>query len=154
MGWLIALIIAVVLLYVFPKRIGVVVIATFIAVGLGLYLYVEHQEELRRKESDQVVVKVNYAGEKNCPASHPLSVFIGNTTNRTVNKIEFRVEIRRPGYSDNLVDGYGAGSFRSDKIIKPDEGHSFCHTAPKLKGSPALKDLEYTVGSKNITFAN
>ncbi|MGQ0547416.1 MAG: hypothetical protein ACT4P3_19125 [Betaproteobacteria bacterium] len=151
MAW-IALIVGLILLLVFPKRMGVV-LAVALAAGVGLYLYVDHRERVEREARDNVVVKVQYGPEK-CPPGRPLSVVIDNATDRTVRSIEFQLEIRRPGYSSNLIDGYGAGTFSSDRIIKPKEGHSFCHGAPKLRGNPALKDLEYSVGFKDISFAD
>ena len=152
MAW-IALIVGVVLLFLFPKQMGaIVVIAT--AAGVGLYLYSEHQDRLSREERDKVVVRVEYGADKECPANQPLSVFIGNATDRTVTKIEFQLEIRRPGYSNNLIQGHGAATFKSDKILKPKDDYSLCYRAPKLRGNPELKDLEYSIAFKDVTFAD
>jgi hypothetical protein len=150
---LVALVVGVILLFLFPRQAGLL-LGIAVAAGVGAYVYVDYRDRVSREERDKVVVKVRYAAGKECPASRPLGVFIGNTADRTVSKIEFQLEIRRPGYSNNLIEGYGAGSFSSDKIIKPNESHSFCHGAPKLRGNPALKDLEYSVGFKGITFAD
>jgi hypothetical protein len=149
----VALLVGVILLFVFPRQAGIF-LGIAIAAGAGLYLYADHRDRVSRQERDKVVVRVQYGAERECPASHPLSVFIGNATDRTVNKVEFQLEVRRPGHSNNLIDGYGVGTFRSDKIIKPNEAHSFCHGAPRLRGDAALKDLEYSVGFKDVTFAD
>lgn len=152
MAW-IALIVGLVLLFLFPKQMAAV-IAVAIAAGVGLYVYFERQDRLSREERDKVVVRVEYGANRECPANQPLSVSIGNGTDRTVTKIEFQLEIRRPGYSHNLIEGHGAATFESDKIIKPKDGYSLCHSAPKLRGDPALKDLEYSIAFKDVTFAD
>lgn len=152
MAW-VALVVGLVLLFLFPKQMGAV-IAIAIAAGAGLYLYTQHQDRLSREERDRVVVRVEYGADKECPASQPLRVFVGNSTDRTVTKIEFQLEIRQPGYSNNLIQGYGSGSFKTDRILKPKEGYSLCYSAPKLRGNPPLTDLEYSIARKDVTFAN
>lgn len=152
MAW-VALVVGLVLLFFFPRQMGVV-IALAIAAGAGIYLYIGHQDRLAREAQDKVQVRVEYAAGKQCPPGQPLGVRVDNAGERTVARLVFHLEVRRPGHSGNLVQSHGAGTFHSDRIVKPGEGYAACHPAPKLRGDPALKDLEYAVAFKEATFAD
>jgi hypothetical protein len=75
-----------------------------------------------KSQKDKVEIKVMYDIE-NCTEEHPLIVVIKNDSNRTINSVDFDIEIRRKGHSDNIASYL---SYETDKIIDPEKVHISC----------------------------
>lgn len=140
-------------IFKFPKQTGILVISL---VGiLILMIYVDSRHE---KQKQLVLVGVTY-DVQSCPVSRPLLINIHNETQKTVLAISAKIEVRKKGYSKNLVLNGSIEPIKTDKIIKSGEKFSFCWPLPTLDAeaeTPA--NLEWGVESeyydKSITFSD
>ncbi len=95
MAWIIAALIALVLLIRFPK--AVIGIVLFIVGGLTLlWMNQKHEDEQERILESKVLLGVHYDLEA-CSEEYPLAVVIQNDTEETVERVEFRITMKRPG---------------------------------------------------------
>lgn len=150
MEWIGALIF-VVLLFIFPKQIGIL-IAFFVAVIVAIVGYNQYQTYLTEKEQNLVSISVVYS-EENCIPPMPLSVRISNKSKREIVEVGWDFVARRPGYSSNLLD-YLDQDAKSDKIIKPGEVWDFCYRVPKSQRFMEPEKVEWSISGKRVTFTN
>ncbi len=151
MGWIIGLLVLVVFvifLFKAPKQTIGCLVVIIIIIAIAWYALVTKPQQDRKRLEEQVVVTVVYDEEK-CSRDYPLAVFIRNTSNKTVTKVEWHLNAYRPGFSSNLA---GYESYSSDKILKPGESWSVCYRLPEdlLKKGLDLSKLKYTIEGKWI----
>lgn len=154
MVW-IAAIIAVILLLVFPKQVGILVAIAAAGVGL-LVLNLHIQEESRQKELDSVSVSVMYA-PLICAEGYPIAVNFKNGTSRTIKKITWNIVARKPGHSSNVIEyspysSEYSTSYSSDKILAPGDVYALCYTSPKLQTGLSPDSVDWDVSSKSVIF--
>ncbi|MDI3560011.1 hypothetical protein [Bradyrhizobium sp. Arg816] len=80
----------------------------------------------------------------------PIHLIIGNGSERTIEKVSFAFVARRPERSTDLARYH---SYSDDHIIPPQKGYGICWAAPELSEKvDDVRTLEWTIGSKSITF--
>jgi hypothetical protein len=153
MVW-VALIIGIILLFVFPKQVGGLIVVAILGLG-AFYLYLQADENARKKQQDSVTVSVLY-NLKACSKDYPLHVSIKNDSSKIVDKVSWNIGALKPGYSNNIVDyGYSieySTPFSSDKILNPNQQHGLCYKVPKLKDSSDPSTLNWLIVRKSIEF--
>lgn len=95
------------------KIIGYIVLAWIIlAIVSASYYGIQALQD--KSQKNKVEMSVTYDIE-NCTEEFPLIVVIKNNSDRTINSIDFGIEIRRKGHSKNIANYL---SYDTDKIIK------------------------------------
>jgi hypothetical protein len=129
------------------------------ALLIAWYFYIQGQKT--DLAESQVSLQIRWAGAQDgCSEQQPLSVAITNDSERTVEKVEWAIEVKRPGHSNSLVkDTYNyAGGYESDRILEPGDRFGACYRVPELKDYAEstvgdLSGLEYSSLNKRITFS-
>jgi len=154
MVW-IAIIIGIILIFIFPKQMGVLA-AVLVAGIVAIFLYFQAEENDRKRQNDAVSITVNY-DKSVCSAEYPIVVNFRNGSRKTVTKISWNIGAFKPGYSNNVVD-YGPYSseystpYESDKILAPNQAYGLCYKAPSLKDGNAPASVSWRVVNKDVTF--
>jgi len=150
----VAIIIGIILLFVFPKQVGILI--GVVVVGCGAtYLYFEAEENERKKQIEAVAVTVSF-NTKSCSNEFPIYVRIKNGSKKIVEKVSWNIGAYKKGYSNNVVD-YGYSSeystpYSSDKILNKGQSFGVCYKVPTLSGSLNPKDLNWSAVRKSIDF--
>jgi hypothetical protein len=149
---IIAGLIALGLLFAFPRT--MVALAAFAAMALGIFIWRDSAESSRRAREEAEVIITAYptVPAPGCPNGFPISVAFANHSQRTVTEISWKLEVRRKGYSSNLIDYFDA-SRTSDKILKPNDFIAFCYSIPKLSSPVQQSELEILALRIYSTFA-
>lgn len=128
LAWVIGIVGALFLLFRFPRP-SLIFVGVLIAVGatVGGYFYV--QDHLTRQKAAKVTGTITYDLER-CSSAFPLFIGIGNRSDDTVEKVSFRIEGHREGYSDPLYDS-GYSGYSSDRIITSGDGWGHCWAVPR-----------------------
>lgn len=101
--------------------IGVVIIALL---GGLMYLWSTLSDWYKvDRYKSKVTVNVKFDKAECSEKEYPLSIFVGNSSIKTISHISVDVKVSRLGYS-NKINNYS--SFDSDKLIKPNEGFQTC----------------------------
>ena len=132
------------------------ILITIIAIVLfaAYFDYNNGKEYKKKQEREAKVTIVGYYKEPNgCDVGYPYLYEVRNTSDKTVVKTDFTVEIRKKGFSSAL-NRYT--SIDEDKILKPGEGYARCFRAQNkdFSGDVKEKDVDIIVEYKNITFLN
>lgn len=131
MAWIVGIGIALFLLFVFPKQMGIVILVVIGgAAALFGYLYLEDQRraEEYRERKESITLEASYDLTK-CSTEFPLLVEIRNGYTDTLQSLTFEINGYREGYSSPVYRGY---SYKSDRIIAPGETYVACWTQPGL----------------------
>lgn len=103
----------------------------------------------RYKSKITVNVKFDKA---ECPEKeYPLSIFVGNISNKTIEHISVYVKVTNLGYSNKIND---YSSFDSDKLIKPKEGFQACWKVNSTEYNETLDgdNMAVVLESFNVNF--
>lgn len=152
----IAIIVGIILVFVFPKQMGILVAVVVIAIG-AIYLYLYVDENNRKKQIEAVSISVAFNAEA-CSEEYPIAVNFKNGSKKTVEKIRWNIGAYRPGYSDNIVN-YGTYSgeystpYETDRILSPGQTFGLCYKAPLLKSGASQSEVTWTIVRKSINFA-
>jgi hypothetical protein len=153
MVW-IAIIIGIILLFIFPKQVGILIGLAVAGIGVT-YLYLQAEENDRKKQKEAVKITVAY-DLKACSEEYPIHITVRNDSKKKVNEVSWNISAHKPGYSNNVVDyGYSgeySTPYSSDKIINPGQGYGLCYKAPTIKGSDKPEALNWSAVSKSIYF--
>lgn len=139
---------------------GLFLILVIIGIALAGYGYY-HNSYQRNKVS----ISVAYDPDSLCTKEFPLAIHIHNKSIRTVIETRFEVEIKRKGYSNNLVASglkpgkrlsYYNSQYETDKIIEPNGYHVSCWVVPELeykhKDKYPANELLYNIGYHWVSF--
>jgi hypothetical protein len=152
----IAIIVGLILLFTFPKQVGMLI--GVIVLGSGAtYLYFEEQDKQREKQRDAVVIKITF-DIQSCSKEFPLFVSIVNGSKNIVEKISWNIGAHKKGYSNNVID-YGYSSeystpYSSDKILNSGQRFFVCYKTPSISGKHIPKELDWSAVRKSISFRN
>ena len=87
----------------------------------------------RHEPKIAVIVKFD---KTECPEKEfPLSIFVGNSSTKTIENISVYVKVTNLGYSKKIND---YSSLHSDKLIKPTEGFQACWRVDSTKFNETL----------------
>lgn len=118
----------------------------------SLLFYLQDRQSRERRAS-QDLVKVSAAYDKvNCDKDYPYLYWVKNESQRTVEKVDFTVQIRRRGYSSAL-NRYT--SLTEDKILRPGDEIGGCFRAVKDGEFDKLvteTDVDIVIDFKIVTF--
>jgi hypothetical protein len=150
-----ALIIAIVLLFLFPKKMGLVaglIIATFLAV----VVYIKVDEGNRKSQLDAVSIVIEY-GTSNCSFAEPVNVVIKNGSGSTVESVKWSISAYQAGYSANVIDdgkyyGTNQAPYESRQALAPNESISLCYEVPTLKSDINVSGLSWEGVNKQVLF--
>ena len=162
MAWIlgIAALLLLLLLILFPKATGTLVSVLLVgALLIAWYFYIKDQKH--ELAESQVSLQIRWAGaEDGCSEQQPLSVTMTNGSEKTVEKVEWAIEVKRPGHSNSLVkDTYNfSGGYESDRILEPGDRFGACYRVPALRDYAQstvgdLSGLEYSSFNKRVTFS-
>lgn len=128
-AWVLGVLGALFLLFRFPRPslifIGIVV---GISAAVGGFLYVQNQ--LAERKAAKVIGTIDYDLDR-CNSEFPLFVGIVNRSGDTVERISFRIEGHRKGYSDALYNSGYSDGYSTDRIIPDGEGWGNCWRVPR-----------------------
>jgi hypothetical protein len=119
-------------------------IAAVVAGGLYGFRWYTHE---RHAAKVQFIVEYD---QKKCAEPFPLHIIVGNLSGRTINKVSFWVEARKPGHSTNLTK---FDTHSDDKIIPPEQGWGICWRLPQLTEKVDPQTLQWMIVHPTITFA-
>lgn len=124
-------------------KFGIVVVVVG-AVGIAVLVGIDAYNDAQQRK---VVVSVAY-DLKACGTKFPLFVTIHNGSNKTVNKVSWKMGAYEPGHSTNLVRSPELGSdptyiVESDIIINSGEHSRECYALPVLPVSSRPEKLLY-----------
>ena len=151
----IALIIGIILIFVFPKQMGI--LAAVVVVGIaGIYVYLQADENDRKKQKDAVSITVSY-GSSICSKEYPIAVNVKNGSRKTVTKVSWNIGAFKPGYSNNVVEySYSSSEYstpyESDKILNPNQSYGVCYKPPALKSGNKPDSVNWKVVRKSVVF--
>jgi hypothetical protein len=148
------------------KRIIKWILITGVLVGIGVTVifeisewysyqtygkYEEQKNIAEEKSKKKVVVDAFYPKKGECLKDYPYEYIIFNESEKTIEKVQFTVEIRKKGFS-NVINSYTY--IDNYKILKPKEGWGGCFRAQGLdyKVDVTDKDVDVVVKDKYVTF--
>jgi hypothetical protein len=153
MVW-ISIIIGIVLLFAFPKQVGILIGVIVLCAGAA-YLYFEEQDKQRERQRDAVAITITF-DTQSCSKEFPLLVSIINGSKNIVEKISWNIGAYKKGYSNNVIDyGYSSESsmpYSSDKILNSGQRLSVCYKTPSISGKHIPKELDWSAVRKSISF--
>jgi hypothetical protein len=149
MEWVIGIGIFAVLLFAFPRQMGILFLILAV-IGLGIWGYLSAQSRSRALDLANLEMTASH-GNPRCDAEFPILVSMTNATGKRINSISFRLEAFRPGYSANVYSEYP----RSDRIIEPSTGYSSCWSINRysLRTDDDVSTLNWTASPTSIRFA-
>lgn len=121
---------------------------------LGVWAYNQVTYETPLSKLDRAIL---VAPNSPCAdPAYPVMVGVVNKSDRTIERIFFRLEARIKGHSTNVLS---FETYDSDRIIKPSESFGNCWRVPAfdyLYESRGLNpaDLEWSFGSFRVQFAD
>lgn len=125
---------------------GLVALGAVIAGITYGYNYVTYD-----RQASNVTIAVHPLRLRCTDDSFPLWVTIRNGSSKALERVGFRLEARRRGYSSNLAT---SNTYYSDKFPEPGRTYGSCWSAPlKSATKDDPHDLEWTIGTSSITFA-
>lgn len=155
MGWLVAIVVIGVLvwfLFNFPKQTLGCLGAIIVGLVILYEVYIGQPQAEREAAEARVQVGVVYDPQA-CSGDDPLLVTASNHSNKVVERIEFRIDIFKPGFSTDYA-GY-ENEYTLDKILQPGEGWKSCFTLPPSFRNPGMSEgmLEYRLRPyKSVSF--
>lgn len=139
MHWLAIALVAIFLLWRFPRRtIQIVVVLTALGAvaGTAAWIYEESERKARNKEIENFAVEIK--PDSSCGADMPIHVKIKNNNTFSIDNVSLAVSAKAAGRSTELYSDY----FPSDYILAPGKILSLCfspvsHKAPggKIEGN-------------------
>lgn len=148
MIWILGLLIALVLAFMFPRYVGIV--AGVLVVGGALIVAAAwYQGDGAPDAKSLVSVDVSQDSES-CPdPQYPLSVTFTNGSERTVIYVSFELQGRRPGFSSPRYSQYESW----DRIMQPGQRYSSCWAVNRYDAEEiVVQDLEWTADITHIRF--
>jgi hypothetical protein len=132
MVWIVGIGLGLVLLFVFPKQMGaLLLLLVFGGLGLFAFIYSADQrradEDRRRRETIFLSAEFNVA---RCTAEFPILVTIRNGYTQTIRTLNFNLFGFREGFSTPV---YRGSSYSSDRIIRPGGSYEACWSLPYLQ---------------------
>lgn len=140
MVWIAGLV-ALVLLFVFPKQMFALLGACALLGGVA-FLYFQSEQASRERDRNAVTVEVAY-GNPACSPEYPLAVNFHNGSRKTVNKVEWRFAAFQSGYSSDIVDQPSYSRYSSDRILAPGERFGLCYQPPALERNLSPADVRW-----------
>lgn len=150
-----ALVAAIVLLLLFPKKMGLV-LGLLISIFIAIVVYIKLDESSRKAQIDAVSIDITY-GNSNCSFAKPLNVRINNGSQNTLKTVRWNVSAYQPGYSANMVDngkrsGPNSAPYENRLALAPNETASLCYALPALSDGASVSELTWEVASKQVVF--
>ena len=142
--------IALVLFIFFPKKIFVAA-CIIVAIGAGVFGYLNYDDWRMNKEKEAITVVIEYAPEE-CNEPSPLKIIIDNASSSTVSEVKWDISVKEPGSGSELAE-YSTHDYSHDKKLKPKESVKICARIPKLRRE--IKDfskLDYSIENKSVSF--
>lgn len=121
------------LLYKYPKRVGLALLVIAVIVG-GVFGYFILQEELsiRERAENKALIEAHISYDlKECSKEYPLSIVFLNSSQNTVNEIEFKVSGYYKGFSKAIYQSGYTDGYETDRILEKDSGWGNCWKIPK-----------------------
>jgi len=149
----VALLIALILLYLFRKQVSVIVGIVLLMVAV-VVLYIYNEDKIHERERDSIKISVKYDVIA-CSPEKPLQVIIENTSARIAQDVKWNIEVFRSGYSSNIVKGAAGGDpwstpYRIDASLKMAEQTALCYRVPVLIEKHEPSQLLYRVANKKV----
>ncbi|VAW87622.1 hypothetical protein MNBD_GAMMA16-1446 [hydrothermal vent metagenome] len=149
----VALLISLILLYLFRKQVSVIVgIVALMAAVVVVYIY--NEDKIHERERASITVSVKY-DDIACSPDTPLHVVVKNTSQRIAQDVKWNIEVFRFGYSSNVVKGAAGGDpwstpYRIDTPLKVIEQTIICYSVPVLTGKYEPSQLLYRIANKKV----
>jgi hypothetical protein len=128
MEWIVGVGVFLVLLFVFPRAMGGLIVLCGLVIG-GFLLWTKLESDSRAREREAVSITATYDIAR-CSPEYPLLISIGNGSSKTIEAISFGIEGHRTGYSAPLYDSGYAG-YSSDRIITRGSSWVTCWSLPR-----------------------
>lgn len=143
MEWVAAAIVAVFLLWRYPKatlKIGAVLVV--IAAGaLGWLFWKDHQRgQLAKEERANIELLVSAENPHCQEAEYPLWISVGNRNVFGLHAVSVAISARQKGFSKKVYES----RFTIDKILAPKEGYGNCYSLGG-QAPPNPRDLDWEI---------
>lgn len=121
-------------------------------VGLGVAIggYFWQQSAQAERERDSILASASTGAERCTDPDYPVLVTLHNGSRRTVERVSFMLQGRRPNHSDTIFNMYRY----SDYILAPDKRASACFSVDRYgdKANEDVHALEWAVDVSTVTF--
>lgn len=137
---------------IFRWAVSAVMFLIVILLISGAIFYLSERGEVKARKA---VTVINIGPSDTCGKDFPISISIGNASDRTVESLRVELEAKRRNRSTNILS-YSEANVEWDVIMPPSEGHRFCYKFPEAAEKYDLTDLVWsaTVPSYSIRFAD
>lgn len=153
MAW-IPLIIAVVLLLLFPKKAFTILAAvTLAAISIGLYLVVDENIDQSRQSKVKIEAHVD---QSVCSAEQPLSVTVTNASEVTLTVMKWNLAVYRVGYDTDLnrMNRRYSPKYALLEALPAGESVKFCYEIPKIREDYPVEALRFGAIDKQVEFSS
>ena len=125
---------------------GLIALGGIIAGGVYGYDYVTKDYPISK-----IDMQVSIDSEVCSDPNWPLKVLIGNRSNNTIRRVNFKIEVRMRGRSTDLAKYH---TYSSDKVLLHDEGWFQCWENPQESPKDLLADYEFKARITSVYFAD
>ncbi|GAA4108628.1 hypothetical protein ACFFTN_01225 [Aminobacter aganoensis] len=148
MAWVAGIGLGLVLLFMFPKQVGLLALA-IAAIGGATFAYMWAESKIDESERLKIIVTVEYNTVR-CAPERPIYIVFRNSNDKTLTRMSFVLEGYRPGYSSSVSDDL----LFSDKIIEPLKGYGGCwmFDQPTYKDPIDAPSLDWRVRLTSATW--
>lgn len=153
MAW-IPLIVAAVLLLLFPKKAFTILAALTLAIiSLALYLVVDENIDESRQN------KVNIEAHPDpslCQPSKPISVKVTNASDATLKVLQWNIAIYRSGYNSDLnrLNRRYSPKYALLKPLPAGQSANFCYELPEIREDYPASELRFEAIDKQVSFGD
>lgn len=148
MVWVIGIGFGLFLLFAFPRQMGVLLMG-LVAVGVGIFIYVQGKAESAARERSNIAATAFVDEEVCSDPAYPMAISFRNGANRTLSYIGFSLLAHEPGFSGSRYTSY----LTTDRIIPPGQTHLACWSVQSNRlGGHSIAGLDWSVRVTSARF--
>jgi hypothetical protein len=151
MAW-IPLLIAAVLLLLFPKKaFTIMAAATMGVISIGLYLVIDENIDESRQSKVNIEARIDIS---NCPAKEPIFVTVKNSAELPLTMLKWNVAIYRTGYTSDLnrMNRRYSPKYALLEPLAAGESVNFCYELPEIREGYPNSELRFEAIDKQVVF--
>ncbi len=151
MAW-IPLLVAAVLLLLFPKKaFTIMAAATMGVISIGLYLVIDENIDESRQSKVNIEARID---SSNCPAKEPIFVTVKNSAELPLTMLKWNVAIYRTGYTSDLnrMNRRYSPKYALLEPLAAGESVNFCYELPEIREGYPTNELRFEAIDKQVVF--
>jgi hypothetical protein len=153
MAW-IPLIVAAVLLLIFPKKAFTILAAlTLVIISIGLYLMVDENIDESRQSKIGIEAHIDASS---CPTTEPVFVTVTNHSESTLAMLKWNLAVYRTGYDKDLdiMNRRYSPKYALLKPLPAGKSVTFCYELPSTREDYPPTELRFEAIDKQVSFGN